>query len=119
MDKFHVDQAGEIIFALLSKANKYIEDSKPWALAKDENLNSQLDSVLNRLVRVIKASTILLKPILVDTYLTVLEQIGITDSSFENILSVSGVDGVKVVKKDVLFPRLDPEVENKYFEEKM
>jgi methionyl-tRNA synthetase len=119
MDKFHVDQAGEIIFGLLSKANKYIEESKPWVLAKEESLNPQLDSVLNRLVRVIKTATILLKPILVETHLTVLEQIGVTDASFENILLVSGVDGAKVVKKDVLFPRLDPEVENKYFEEKM
>jgi methionyl-tRNA synthetase len=119
MDKFHIDLAGEVVFGLLSKANKYIEDSKPWALAKESSLVAQLDSVLNRLVRVIKTATILLKPILVETHLTVLEQIGVTDASFENILKTSGVDGAKVVKKDVLFPRLDPEVENKYFEEKM
>jgi methionyl-tRNA synthetase len=119
MDKFHVDKAGEVVFDLLSKANKYIEEAKPWGLAKDEALNKQLDSVLNRLVRVIKIATILLKPILVDTYKTVLTQIGVNDDSFANILKQDGVDGSKVEKKDVLFPRLDSEVEMKYFEENM
>jgi methionyl-tRNA synthetase len=119
MDLFHVDQAGEVVFNLLSKANKYIEDSKPWALAKESSLKPQLDSVLNRLVRIIRISTIMLKPILVDTTPVVLSQIGAADSDLKTSLNINGVNGNKVIKKDVLFPRLDPEEELKYFEEKM
>ena len=119
MDGYKIEQAGEIIFGLLSKANKYIEDAKPWALAKDPNNSKVLDSVLNRLVRVIKIGTMMLKPILVETYATVLTQIGSKDDSLEAALKTNNVDGNKVIKKDVLFPRLDPEVELKYFEEKI
>ena len=119
MDAFKVDQAGSVVFDLLSKANKYFEDTKPWALAKDQALSGHLDSVLNRLVRVIKAATLMLKPVLVETYKTVLEQIGSQDDNLESILKTNGVDGNKVIKKDVLFPRLESEVELKYFDEKI
>ncbi|MDD4124036.1 MAG: methionine--tRNA ligase, partial [Bacilli bacterium] len=118
MDKFYVNEAIREVFNLLSKANKYIDDTEPWALAKDSNRKDELSSVLNHLVLVLKESTIMLSCFLVETSYKALEQLGITNDSYSNILDFKSVDNVKVHKKDNLFPRLDPKIEIEYLNSK-
>ena len=118
-NKFEVDDALKEAFAMLSKANKYIDDTKPWALAKDETKRNELASVMTHLALVIKAASILLSPMLVETPAKAFAQLGVEDTSYENLLDFSTVSNKKVTKGEVLFPRLDAKVELEYFESQM
>ena len=119
MDKFYVNEAIREVFNLLSKGNKYIDNTEPWALAKDESKKEELASVLNHLILVLKEATLMLSCFLVETSYKALEQLGITNDSYNNVLDFNSVDNVKVCKKDNLFPRLDPKIEIEYLNSKM
>jgi len=119
MDKFTINQGAKEVFNLASKANKYIEDAKPWALAKDESKKLELESVMVHLALLIKEATILLSPYLVETSAKVFAQLGVEDISYENILDYSTVNGKHTNKGEVLFPRLDSKIETEYIEANM
>jgi len=118
-NKYEVTDALKEVFDLLSKANKYIDDTAPWALAKDESKKEELDSVLVHLIGIIRAATIMLQPVLVESSPKALEGIGCSDNSFNNILNLNFVSGLKVNKIAPLFPRLDLKVEVEYIESLM
>lgn len=119
MDAFHVDQGATAIFDLLSKANKYIDDTQPWNLAKNLEQKAELDSVLIHLSLVIKAATVLLMPFLVDAPNQVFERYGITDFSYNHAFDLHGMDGAMVHKGLALFPRLDLQQEGDYIRTQM
>lgn len=107
-DKYAINQANKVAFDLLSKGNKYIDDTKPWELAKESEKQAELASVMTHLVLLIKQATIMLQPTLVETSKKVFEQLGIKDISYDSILDFNSVNGLKVTKGEVIFPRLDP-----------
>ncbi len=119
MDAFHIDQGARAAFELLSKANKYIDDTQPWALAKDPNQTAALQSVLTHLALVIKAGTILLSPFLIDAPQRVYASYGITDAHYDHAFDWHGMDGAIVTKAAALFPRLDLTLESEYIRRQM
>ena len=98
---------------LVTRANKYIDETMPWALAKDEAKKEELASVMNHLANAIFISGMLLKPILVTASDKLFDQLGVPESlrNYNNIYEFGCLGGVKVNKGDQLFPRLDATVE--------
>ncbi|WP_303923220.1 methionine--tRNA ligase [Ureaplasma parvum] len=90
INKYAIDKALYYIQEILFEANKYIEDNKPWELAKNKQEN-ELDSLLVHLVKVIQVSTILLSPILIDGTKKAIEQLNF-DESFLTLNSLVSYD---------------------------
>lgn len=104
--------ANEIVF----RANKYIDETMPWALAKDPEKIHELESVMIHLVNSLYIAGMLLKPVLVKSSDKLFEQIGVSGDllNYDNIKKYGIVGGLKVEKKEQLFPRLDATVEVPY-----
>ena len=118
-DEYNVSEAFKAVFELLNAGNKYIDDSKPWELAKDPNSINQLKTVMSNLCCLIKTATIMLQPMLVESSPKVFEALSIDDSNYDNMLDFNSVYGRKVTKIAPLFPRLDTEKEYQYIEDLM
>lgn len=116
MDEYKTAKALEEIFVLLRRTNKYIDDTMPWALAKDESKKERLATVLYNLLESIRISAIALEPFMPSTSVKILDQINcdIRDYSSVNTFGMYK-EGTKVTDKpQPLFARLDPkEVEKK------
>ena len=116
MDEFKASKALDEIFVLLRRTNKYIDDTMPWALAKDETKKDRLATVLYNLIEAIRFAAIALEPYMPSTSSKILDQIN-TDQREMKDLTVFGLykEGTKVTDKpQQLFARLDPkEVEKK------
>ncbi|MGI6378177.1 MAG: methionine--tRNA ligase [Bacilli bacterium] len=119
MDKFYITDAIKEAFELLSKGNKYIDETQPWVLAKDLSKKAELDSVLVHLALLIKEATIMLSPILVEATPKVFNFLGVEDTSYDSMLDYQTVANKMVNKTSVLFPRLDPKIESEYIQSKM
>lgn len=126
MDKTQLQNALAEIFKVVSRANKYIDETAPWVLAKDEANKPRLAAVLYNLLEAIRITSSLLYPFMPTTMPKVWKQIGAEDKdvTYENA-GIFGVlsKNVTVCKGEVLFPRIDTEKEidelNKYIEEQM
>ena len=97
------------IWKLIGKANKYIDLTMPWVLAKEEN-KDRLNSVLYNLVETIRIIAIALQAYMIDVPGKIFEQIGVTeDITLWDSAKTFGLlrDGTKVKKGENLFPRLD------------
>ncbi|MCI9048840.1 MAG: methionine--tRNA ligase [Coprobacillus sp.] len=116
MDEFKASKALDEIFVLLRRTNKYIDDTMPWALAKDETKKERLATVLYNLIEAIRFAAIALEPYMPSTSTKILDQIN-TDQRQMKDLTTFGLykEGTKVTDKpQQLFARLDPkEVEKK------
>ena len=114
IDSTQINNALIEIFKVVSRANKYIDETTPWVLAKDEANNERLSCVLYNLLETIRIISILLSPFMPSTMPKIFKQIGANDSdiSYENT-KVFGVlpANVTVIKGEVLFPRIDVEKE--------
>ena len=110
MDAFQLHLALEDIFKLIQRANKYIDETAPWVLAKDESKKARLASVMYNLLEALRVSLILLTPFMPDSCEKAFRQIGAGEScqSWESAggYGVLPAD-VKVCKGETLFPRLD------------
>ena len=110
MDAFQLHLALEDIFKLIQRANKYIDETAPWVLAKDESKKARLASVMYNLLEALRVSLILLTPFMPDSCEKAFRQIGAGKScqSWESAgeYGVLPAD-VKVCKGETLFPRLD------------
>lgn len=105
---FDVSKALASIFDVFSKANKYIEVTEPYRLAKDETKAKRLDLVLRNLLEVIRIGTTLLFAFLPDCSKKVLDALCITDVGLDSELKFYGLtDGAEVKELAILFPRLD------------
>ncbi len=117
IDETKLSPALTEIMAVVSRANKYIDKTAPWILAKDPAKSARLASVLYNLLDTIRICSALLLPFMPSMMPKALEQIGAgeNDVKYEN-LSKFGVlsENVTVKKGDVLFPRLDVETEIEY-----
>ena len=106
MDAFKVSDGIEAVLKLLRASNKYIDETAPWALAKDESKKDVLMGVLYHLFEAIRVSAILLEPIMPSTSFSIYNQINTALSSFENL--EYGLHNEYVLNEaSVLFKRLD------------
>lgn len=116
MDEFKASKALDEIFVLLRRTNKYIDDTMPWALAKDESKKDRLATVLYNLIEAIRFAAIALEPYMPSTSTKILDQINTDQRNFLD-LNTFGLyqEGTKVTEKpQQLSARLDPkEVEKK------
>ena len=109
MENLRVADAITEVFALFKRCNKYIDETMPWVLAKDENKQDRLATVLYNLVESITIGASLLKSFMPDTTERILAQLNAKEVPFEE-LSTFGhyVSGTKVTEQpEILFARLD------------
>ena len=109
MDEYKTNEAISEIWKLISKANKYIDLSTPWILAKEEKTD-RLNQVLYNLLETIRIITIPLQCFFVDTPAKIFEQIGVgkEDTTWESSKTFGVLkDGTKVTKGEILFPRIE------------
>lgn len=121
MDSLKVTEAFEEVFNYISRANKYIEETKPWALAKDETKVNELKSVMNHLANALRQSAIMLQPVLLKAPKELFNQLGISEDlqTFSSLTKVDAMGGQHVNKGNPLFPRLDVNVEVEYIKSLM
>ena len=114
IDETQLNNALAEIFKLISRANKYIDETMPWVLAKDENAKPRLARVLYNLLEAIRIATTALSCFMPATMPKIWEQIGMdnTLATYEN-MGKWGVlaSNVTVKRGEVLFPRIDVEKE--------
>lgn len=109
MDEYNTPAAISEVFSVIFKANKYIDETAPWKLFKENNLE-RLGTVLYNLAETLRICITALTPFLVKTSKLMFLQLGITKlpESFEDIKKFGkSKPGTKVVKGDIVFPRLD------------
>ncbi|MGN0605134.1 MAG: methionine--tRNA ligase [Oscillospiraceae bacterium] len=114
MDGTRIKGALETIFKAVDRANKYIDETEPWKLGKDEANKPRLAAVLYNLLEGIRIISALLSPFMPETMPKVWQQIGASESDVEySKLSIFGVlpADVTVHKGEILFPRIDVEKE--------
>ena len=108
MDELKVADAIDEIFVLLRRANKYIDETMPWALAKSEETKPRLGTVLYNLLEAIRFAAIALEPYLPDTAKRILDQINCENGGLESLETFGAmVPGTQVGAGEILFARLD------------
>ncbi len=109
MDKFGFNLALEEIWKLIRRTNKYIDETAPWVLAKDESLKGRLDTVMHNLAESIRIVSVLINPFLHNTSEKIREQLGIAGEpvDWQDTKKFSIMTGKRVKKGDPIFPRLD------------
>ncbi len=109
MDNYHIADAIDAILALLRRANKYIDETQPWVLAKSEDNRARLATVLYNLLESIRWGAVMLAPMIPDTSKTIFEQLGTDKTDFESIGGeFNGMTvGASVNDSSVLFARID------------
>lgn len=122
MDSVHFSNALDEVWKLVARSNKYIDETEPWILAKDETKKDELDSVLSHLAASLRLVAILIQPVMTHTPKEIFAQLGLNSDDMA-IQGVSYFDlpaGAQVVAKGTpIFPRLDVEEEQEYIKSKM
>ncbi|MFB9325361.1 methionine--tRNA ligase [Paenibacillus aurantiacus] len=119
MDNMEFSVALTQIWQLVSRTNKYIDETQPWTLAKDEAKRGELASVMYHLAESLRIISVLLQPFLTSTPSRIREQLGLPDetrfSGWESVKSFGLLPGgTRVAKAEPIFPRLDAEEEVAY-----
>lgn len=108
MDGLHVADAIDEIFALLRRSNKYIDETMPWALAKDESKKARLGTVLYNLLESIRFAATMLKPYLPETADKIFAQLNVEDKGVESLATFGALPvGGTVGQAEILFGRID------------
>ena len=121
MDDLKITDAIAQVNELVNRANKYIDETEPWALAKDPDKKVNLESVMVHLANTIYVAGMLMKPVLVNASDKLFDQLGVTGDllNYDMIYEYGVVSNLKVEKKDQLFPRLDAAVEVEFIQNLM
>ena len=115
MDEFRVSDSLDEIFTMLRRANKYIDETMPWALAKSEEGMPRLKTVIYNLLEVIRCAAVLLKPYIPETAEKIFRQIGTDKTSLDSVSTFGSlVSGAPLGEASTLFARID---EKKFLEE--
>ena len=110
IDKLNIPEALDVIFNVIGRANKYIDETTPWILAKDEAKKNRLGTVLYNLAEALRISAVLLSAFLPETADKIFAQLNITNKTWESLKEFNGtVVGTTVKKGENLFPRIDVE----------
>jgi len=108
MDELRVADAIDEIFALLRRANKYIDETMPWALAKDEAQHARLDTVLYNLLESIRVAATLLHPFLPETAERIFKQLNIEHPTWDSLNTFGALPaGHQLNQGEILFARID------------
>ena len=108
MDSLTIPQALAEIFAVVQRANKYIDETAPWALAKDEANKPRLESVLYHLCEALRVAAILLEAYLPTTAPKMMDQLGLDAAALQLENAAYGLqERYTVHKGEPLFPRID------------
>ncbi|HAP3765011.1 TPA: methionine--tRNA ligase [Enterococcus faecalis] len=122
MEKMEFNTAIAEIWTLVSRANKYIDETAPWVLAKEEEKRNELESVMIHLAESLRIVAILLQPVMTETPGKIFEQLGLDPETMnmENIHFGEFPTDVTVTSKGTpIFPRLEIETEVTYIQKKM
>ena len=114
MEKYAFQNALAEVFKVISRTNKYIDETAPWALGKDETKRARLATVLYNLLESLRVSASLLSPFMPESAAKITEQIGATaeNVSYENAAKFGVLpNNVTVHKGATLFPRIDMQKE--------
>lgn len=118
IDDLKIPDALGHIWNLIGRANKYIDETTPWILAKDEEKKERLGTVLYNLIETLRFVAVLVGPFLPDTASAIEKQINSDVLSWNSLSSFDGTSaGTKVIKGSAIFPRIDVEAKLKEFEE--
>ncbi len=116
MNECKVADAIDEVFEIFRRANKYIDETMPWALAKEGN-TERLKTVIYNLLEAIRIGSVLLRPYLPETSDKIFEQLNTQNNSFDSIKEFNGMDvEIKLNQPSPLFVRID---KNKKLEEIM
>lgn len=108
MNNLEIPKALDCIFDLFRSCNKYIDETMPWVLAKDETKKDRLATVLYNLIEGIRIGTVLLRPFMPTTSEKIFGQINTDNISYEGIKEFGGYkSGTKVNSPEVLFQRIE------------
>ena len=122
MEQYEISGALQEIWGIISRTNKYIDETTPWTLAKEEN-KEKLESSMYHLIENLRKIAILLKPFINDTAENIFKQIGITskdDKQWESLKTNINNENQKVIEKgEPIFMRLNTEEEIGYIKSLM
>ena len=125
MDKFEFNLALEEIWTVIRRTNKYIDETAPWVLAKDESQKARLDTVMHNLAEALRIVSVLIFPFMHHTSAEIRKQLGLvehvcsetacsnvaTQPVWEDAKVYDLMNGEQVCKGAAIFPRLDIEKE--------
>ncbi|MBR3560264.1 MAG: methionine--tRNA ligase [Oscillospiraceae bacterium] len=114
MEKYQFQNALEEIFKVIQRANKYIDETAPWVLAKDEAKRDRLAAVLYNLLETVRICAVLLTPFMPESCDKIFDQIGATacERTWDSAAAFGVLhEGVTVHKGEAIFPRIDAEKE--------
>ena len=110
MNKLEVPKALDSIFDLFRSLNKYIDETTPWILAKDDSKKDRLATVLYNLIEGIRIGTVLLRPFIPETTEKIFKQINTDNTSYDSVKEFGGYKSrTKVGIPEVLFQRIETE----------
>ena len=107
LDRAELSQALEVIWKLVRRLNQYVEESRPWDLAKDESQAGDLDGVLYNLAEGLRVTTLLLHPYLPDSSVRLLDALGETELGLAAAELGSHKGGQRIEKLPPLFPKVE------------
>jgi len=110
IDELNISNALDHVWTLIRRTNKYIDETTPWILGKDEEQKPRLATVLYNLAESLRIVSVLISSFLPSTSEKINSQLNITETTWESLSSFNGTkSGVKVSKGEVMFPRIDVE----------
>ena len=114
MNELKVADAIDEIFEIFRRANKYIDETTPWTLAKDESKKDRLATVIYNLLESIRHGAVLLQPFLPETSSSIFNQLNTSNSYIESLNDFKGLEaGIKINQPTMLFIRIDKEAKLK------
>ncbi len=121
MEAVDYPKALDAVWTIISRTNKYIDETAPWVLAKDEADRDKLAAVMAHLAASLRVVAHLIQPFMMTTSNAIMEQLGFGSAFDLENLELSGLPtGIKVVAKGTpIFPRLDMDEEIAYIKEQM
>ncbi|WP_339174650.1 methionine--tRNA ligase [Solibacillus sp. FSL R5-0691] len=124
MEKMQFSVVLSEIWSLVSRTNKYIDETSPWVLAKEESDKNKLAAVMNNLAESLRHIAVMIQPFMTNAPKQIIEQLGLDEKSlhWDTIETFGNVipKNIKVAEKGTpIFPRLDTEVEVAYIREQM
>ena len=123
MDAMSLSAALSHVMAIVSRTNKYIDETMPWVLVKEEATLGQLRSVMNHLAEALRLVAHMSRPFMTQAPAKIFEQLGLSDQmdlDFTQLVYGAFPAGASVVAKGTpIFPRLDAEAEVTYIQEAM
>jgi methionyl-tRNA synthetase len=108
MDNLRIPEALDQIWILIGRANKYIDETTPWILAKEESKKSRLATVLYNLVESLRIVSVCISAFLPDTSSKINEQLNAEAATWESLGAFDGTKpGTRINKGEIIFPRID------------